>query len=257
LKLLPQIADAESLMATEPADTSRSTEKGLNAEDIDLCRRWANMPIQENRSSAIYSLDTLVKSEGSYRARQLLSARTAENIATGYYVQLGLTVEDISVSQNHGVSEDWKTFDLRVGVRPVDVKNARQSFNGNGNFVEHCVPKFKQERVSSAVVNVLGIVSTYVVDYKKYLEPGSEALVLGEVNTIDIRKLCLWAHDRFGPALDLHAIGRPQFIPGWLFEYPPEHYHQRAEVIATIRSILASCIEAETPVNAIPGWLLI
>ena len=257
LNLVPQIALAERRLATELANTSQSTEKGLNAEDVELCQHWANMAAQKNPSTAVYSLDTLVNSQGSYRARQLLSARTAEHIATAYYRQLGYLVKDVSVSQNQGGNEDWKTFDLRVGTRAVDVKNARQSFNGNGNYVEHCVPQFKQERSYSEIVNILGIVSEYVVDYKKYLGPGLEALILGEVNAVEIQKLCGWALDRFGSALDLQAIWRPHFIPGWLLEYPPEHYSHRFEEIATIPSTIASCVDAQIPADAIPGWLLI
>ena len=90
--------------------------------------------------------------------------------------------------------------------------------------------QFKQERSYSEIVNILGIVSEYVVDYKKYLDPVLEALILGEVNAVEIQKLCGWARDRFGSALDLQAIWRPHFIPGWLLEYPPEHYSAGTQI---------------------------
>lgn len=253
LDLSAQVALAESRLASELAYVSLRTEQGLDAADVELCKLWANISDLTGSISAVYSLETLVNSEGSYRACQLLSARTAEHIATNYYVQLGHTVTDVSGSQNLGGNEDWKTFDLRVDTRPVDVKNARESFNGNGNFVEHCVPRFKSERASSSAVRVLGIVSTYIVDCKNYLKPGSEALVLGEVNATDIKELCDWANHRFGPSLDLQAIWRPHFIPGWLFEYPHEHYSRRVEEIAAIPSVISSCLDVQIPADTIPG----
>lgn len=255
--LLGQIALSESRLSTELANTSLVTKKGLNAADVDLCNHWANISNTANSNSAAYYLNTLLNSQGSYRACQLLSARAAEHIAIDYYERLGHAVTDVSVSQNLDGNEDWKTFDLRVGPRAVDVKNARESFNGNGNFVEHCVPRFKQERATNAAVRILGIVSAYIADCRKYLEPYSEAVVLGEVNELEIRELCDWSKQRFGPALDLQAIWRPNFIPGWIFEYPPEHYSRRVDEIAAIPGIIKICQATKVPADAIPGWLLI
>lgn len=228
----------------------------LSDADAALCLCWdnyASYSIKKNLGSTWDQLDSLE----NYRACQLLSARSAELVMQTYYSSLGLPVEDISLKQLDGTSEDWKTFDLRVRNRLIDVKNARHSLHGNGGYIEHCIPKFKEHRATFEQVVIAGVLSTYQKEKKFYRHNPPTATILGEVNVVDVRNLYRWAKMRFGTRLDIKGIWNPGFLPGWIFEYPNEHYPKRKSAIASIDPLLRRISTSAFNPAHLPGWMLL
>ena len=241
------------------ATPSRLTPNAaLSEQDANLCLQWDNVAIAPERSSpsALHGIGDLPL----YRALQLLSARNAEKVAREYYERLGFDVVDISQSQLDPASTDWKDFDLLTSERPVDVKNARESFHGLGHFVEHCIPSFKQARRSGLRVRIAGVVSPYVTNLNAYFLTPQPATFLGEVDAEDAQAAGRWAKARFGAKLDLqglylHGTLTPGFLPGWMFEYPSQHYPTRAAAIARVGPTLRRLIECWAYSSEIPGWM--
>lgn len=195
-------------------------------QDVELCLTWA-----DSRKN-LYKFDPegftglLEKEIGAFEASRLLSARISENMAHSYYSSIGRDVKDVSLEQcNQPNSGEWKFFDLDVGY-PVDVKNARPTFNGGNRFTQHCVPRFKTTRLTSEDVKIFGVVSAYVASPKATSEGSYDTFVLGEVSKSEIQNLKQWIHRRFGSILNIEGLWDPGRIPGWLYEYPQEHYHE-------------------------------
>ena len=222
----------------------------LTEADVLLCLRWGNVNPSPSRSASS-QLDAL----RSYDQGRLLSARTAEKLAARYYEALGLKVDDVSITQLSAASEDWMDFDLLVDSRMVDVKNARESLHGGGHFVEHCVAEFKQHRQTGGGVRIAGVVSPYIRDAHPYFGRTLSATVLGEVGSNEVRALCDWATKRFQGRLEVTGLLKTGFLPGWLFEYPAEHYRSRTAAIACIDSVLSKLTDAWAYSMEIPGWM--
>ena len=187
----------------------------LDALDTKLCLAWCNIevgiPLQSSES-----LQRVLQRLGSYESCRLLSARAAERIVAAYFRDLGKDVQDMSIQQLNGSTDDWKYFDLKVADRYIDVKNSRKSLGGGGHYVEHCVPQFKCSRTDRKDVAIFGVVSPYLADPSKYFDGTLEAIVLGEVNVQDVRELFRWARSRFGKILDLAGIWGSGYLPGWI-----------------------------------------
>lgn len=228
----------------------------LGESDAELCLRWNDIVYKESPASDVTAWSKLDEID-PYRQCQILSARSAELVMQTYYCKLGFEVEDASIKQLDGASDDWKTYDLRVGARLVDVKNSRKSLHGEGNFVEHCVPKFKQLRTTGEHIVIAGVLSDYFKDPDFYQQTQQTAMVLGEVNVVEVRSLYRWARDRFGSKLDLKGIWDPGFLPGWLFEYPEAHYPRRDEAINAIEHLAWRLTGAGAFGDQLPGWLLV
>lgn len=254
--LIMKIHALASELQLAPVSNRQRSSTRINAKDAELCLYWNNTALPQIDSSENLIWDRL-KEVVRYRQCQLLSARSAELVMKNYYKKLGFNVEDVSLQQIDPVSDDWKFFDLKVGDRYIDVKNARESFNGQGHFVEHCVPKFKQDRITGEHIAIAGVLSTYISDPSDYRYHSTIAIVLGEVNILDVKNLCQWAHDRFGTQLDLAGIWKENFLPGWLFEYPPEHYPHRMNAIDAIAHLAWRLIDNGAFGNRLPGWLLV
>lgn len=252
LKLISYERDL-CFVATTP---SQSSSAPLSSEDVELCLRWNNISggVGLNESDGVW---TRFNDLDSYRQCQLLSARCAELIMQSYYSKLVSVVVDVSIQQLKESSDDWKDYDLLVGDRPVDVKNARKSLHGQGNFVEHCVPRFKEQRGTGEDVAIAGVLSEYINDPNKYRLGPTSATVLGEVNVVDVRRLFKWAKERFGAKLDLKMIWNPSYLPGWLFEYPDAHYPHRDATIKAISTLASQVVRAGAYVWKIPGWMLV
>lgn len=255
IECLEQLQQLRKILQTV-AVNERLRVSVLGDVDAALCLCWSNVspgaPVANLGSSW-----ELLKSLGNYRECQLLSARSAELVMQTYYSTIGSPVEDISLKQLDAASEEWKTFDLRVGNRFIDVKNARQSLNGNGGYVEHCVPLFKEHRVSGEHVVIAGVLSPYKKESSFYSDERPIGTVLGEVNVVDVRNLYRWAKMRFGARLDLRGIWNTGFLPGWIFEYPNEHYPRRRSAIASIAPLLRCLSESGMYSKYLPGWMLL
>ncbi len=227
----------------------------LSASDIDLCLAWANVnSVCESTDEGIRLLQEAVS---NYNACRLLSARVAELSTASFYSELGNNVSDVSMTQIEKADERWKDFDLLVGVDPLDVKNSRKSFTSPEVYVEHCIPRFKQDRKSGAEVSIVGVLSDYSPDAKKIVSGAVDCVILGQINVSEMRQLFVWMRRRFGNFLNLNGLWDTGFLPGWMFEYPAAQYQQRHSVVLRIDSLLAEIKLTSTlsDVN-IPGWLL-
>lgn len=218
---------------------------------------------------------------GEHDANRLISARLAERAATEYYKTIGLSVEDISITQLNKNNDQWRDFDILVDGKPIDVKNARKSYTSPNSYVQHCIPQFKKFRKTEVII--VGTLSEYVSFYKKinsppfwpdnFDEPFNSpsfppddfdeqinnppyCTVLGEVSISKIRKIYKWSCSRFGEILGLKGIWKPEFQPGWAFEYPPEHYRFRSDAIAKIPEVLLRFNQLGVYGDRVPGWLL-
>lgn len=254
LKVAPDLAKMLLDMQHTKGDSNQvvTTPSTSNADDIHLCLTWAGLG-----ATATQHCDpqNLIQILGDYDANRLLSARIAEHAAAAFYVALGHEVIDVSIGQIGNLNDQWKDFDLLVNGRPIDVKNSRRSFSSHDSYVEHCVPKFKLSRATGMEVSVTGILSEYST-VERLVESNSSCRILGEVSTSEIRRVYVWAARRFGSILNLDGIWKPSYQPGWIFEYPPEHYPNRKTAIADIPCLIENLKASGITNDRIPGWLL-
>lgn len=90
----------------------------------------------------------------------MISARGAEKAVIQLCQVLGYEVEDISIHQVTGKSQDWRRADIQLGSgHLLDVKNARFCVNSKV-YSEICVPAFKQKRGND--VTIVGVFSPYL-----------------------------------------------------------------------------------------------
>lgn len=244
------------------ADMSKQLEESvtvttpiIDPSDVSLCLAWSgrNVPSIEGSSAPGNLSDVL----GGYEACRLLSARMAEKAVAEYYQCLRYDVVDIAITQLHGSKcERWKDFDLLVDGHPLDVKNARQSFSSPDTYVQHCVPSFKFERQSGQDVSIAGVLSKYGTEAQ--ISAGEiSCRILGETNIAHVRRLHVWMRKRFGQLLNLDGLWTHGYLPGWIFEYPNEHYARRVAAIDYLEKILNQFkAEPGFPAKDIPGWLL-
>lgn len=197
-------------------------------DDLRLCLVWMNEAASSDHFKFDELLEKLLQAAGPYDACRLLSARRAELLVGTFYSQLGLEVRDISITQlTEPEQGDWKNFDLDVGY-PVDVKNARSTYNGKEHFAEHAVARFKNARDSRHEVRIVGVRSPYIKREHSAARGFEEpATVLGEVGLSEIERLTGWMARRFGHIVKTTTLWDPRRVPGWLFEYPDIYYCQR------------------------------
>ena len=155
--------------------------------------------------------------------KRLEWARRGEKAALLYYrTGLRRVAEDISIQQLDSLATEWKTHDLRVDGRPLDVKNVRCP--RLDRFQEHWWPDHKRDR-ERAQVAVVGSVSVPKADQSP---EGSLVLLIGEVTDSDVRRLredVNTAAKVAGLSLEIHPDRDWRYrLPGWLFEYPDDHY---------------------------------
>lgn len=254
LKLDRDLKSLLSVLRKPATSPMRSNLPILGESDYRLCFAWAGHPPNQVRNPDAASL---IRAIGYYETCRLMSARVAELTAIRYYNALGHNVEDISITQQNSapIDQRWKTYDLLVDGRPVDVKNARKSFSSANGFVEHCVPRFKHDRVSNTEVSILGVLSDYMKTDQ--IENGKgECVILGEVSVGEIRKLYRWIKKRFGNLIDLTGLWRPEYQPGWAFEYSSDFYRNRTSCIDQIKDVIQAMIRNGVEPNDFPGWLL-
>lgn len=193
-------------------------DQGLSELDEQLCLLWSN-----NRTGLAKPLG-LLQVIDDYHAMRLYSARTAEHAAVSYYSQLRFVVEDVSIHQVTGESHRWKTHDLEVDGRPIDVKNSRRSFSSPGSYSEHCVVNWKLHDRAGSSIKIAGVLSDYVTAGSYLAGYSGSAVFLGEVSREELVKTALWFQNRTNGLLQFIDITKPRYFPGWVFEYPDEHY---------------------------------
>jgi hypothetical protein len=161
---------------------------------------------------------------------RMMSARTAELAVRRYYERLGCDTIDTAIEQLGNASSRWKTCDMLVDGRPLDVKNSRRSFTSTDRYVEHCVPRWKLHR-NSRDVSIVGALSDYVsaeVLLGQAEGGGGTVVILGEVTQTEKDLLVDWFEE--DGLLKIH-LGRSQnqahFLPPWMFSYPSHLYSAR------------------------------
>lgn len=243
-----RLLDALQSTAT---DTS-GPQPALSADDYLLCLIWAggtsSIDIEVNAEELTLRL-------GDYEARRLESARAAEICVSAYYTALGHTVEDVSIGQLTEGDKRWVNCDLIADQRHIDVKNARRSFSSPDAYVEHAVPAFKLARASGAEVIVVGALSDYLLSETAEGNWVRSVRILGEVKLTYLRRLFSWMRTRFGALLNLDKMWRPDYQPGWIFEYPAQHYPHRIDAIRRIPDFFRNAAKARLPREALAGWL--
>lgn len=220
------IAEFWTKLCSRKVSSSRRLPRDLSMRDARLVMAWADMPLPSNVSIA---RDALARQLGEYQAGKLFSARIAEICAADYYRELGFNVLDVSVGQLNG-NGDWLDFDLLVGEHAIDVKNSRKSFSSPDAYVEHCIPQFKESRSRGIAVRVCGVLSDYG-RFEDIVAGNAECRVLGEVSESELKAVGSWIEGRFGSTFSLPGLWRTNYQPGWVFEYPQEHYPQREAVL--------------------------
>ncbi|MCY3641290.1 MAG: hypothetical protein OXH37_09780 [Gammaproteobacteria bacterium] len=168
----------------------------LTDEDEQLISLWRRKP----------------SNSGTDENQRLQAARKAEKAALEYYSGIGNQVDDVSIQQLHGRSGDWERFDLRAAGRPLDVKNVRCA--REDRFAEFHWKK--QKRDGGLDIPIVGVV---------WMEDSENSVVVGELDRRELsefRKLV----DTHQAEFQVLAEGRDRlrFIPGWLLEYPEDHY---------------------------------
>lgn len=253
LKVAPDLAKILFDIQQTKGDSNQLVMASSNADDIHLCLTWAG--IGATTTTQHCGPQNLIEAIGDYEANRLLSARIAEHAAAAFYEALDHEVIDVSIGQIGNFDDQWKDFDLLVNGRPIDVKNSRRSFSSHDSYVEHCVPKFKLSRASGTEVSVTGVLSEYST-VERLAESNSSCRILGEVTASEIRRLHVWAGRRFGRILNIDGLWKPNYQPGWIFEYPPEHYPSRKTAIADIPCLIENLKASGITNDRIPGWLL-
>ena len=157
---------------------------------------------------------------------RLESARRAERAAVEYYRRLGSAVADVSIQQvSRPDGGDWRTHDLTVDDRPLDVKNMRRSTVRER--LGELLWRQKCRHVGRSVedVGIVGVVSDRDAPHR--------STVLGEARRAsfdDVRTLAEDMHRLFGIEIKgtRHLSNKRHFgdekVPGWFFQYPPSHY---------------------------------
>lgn len=239
------------------AEILRHTYQDL-LEDLYRCSGRPTAVIKYSPEDVYKKLDPRDKKLAAYWAQaegkneftlaRMYSARGAEIAASRIYQSLGYIVTDVSKTQpvpgfaapERTDDDDWRVFDLKLDdERCIDVKNARTPVNSKKRYVEHCVPRFKENRSKEDVV-IAGVLSPYLsmkffVDLDEIPYSCNPVLYLGETTISAIRAL----EKRFNyPFLKISVDGN-HLIPEWSFEYPKKVYVDRDRGHQELRSYMA------------------
>ena len=221
----------------------------VGSADCQLIVGWTNQD-----SSNINSLKDLENKLSEDEIRRLWSARIGELAAIEYFKQFAKDVKDISITQIENRQKDWQTHDLSVDGLAYDVKNSRRSYSSPDSYSEHCIPGFKKERMHHSDVNILGVLSDYLTSRDISQKENGRSIILGTVNSSEIRKLCLWLDTQFSGVLETSALRTSKFFPGWIFEYSNIHQPNRTQGSeGAIEMLRGSGIEDKK--HFLPKWL--
>lgn len=189
--------------------------------------------IDENDERLIREWGNGVLKEDSYEFGRLSSARAAEKGLAKLYESHGFIVEDVSLGQlGDAANRRWQLYDLLVDGQPVDVKNSRYSSckrpDGCADYVEHCVPAFKNARWGKPVA-IAGVVSPYIPAKAAADFGNHEVQFLGEVRKEKLDQIRTYFCSDDLLVIDFRRAGRQgAFLPPWVFEYPAKFYMSMA-----------------------------
>ena len=201
----------------------------LDEDDIRLVEEWNQSP-QNNLDRK-----SLIEGESKdWELGRLLSARSAEKIATDFYQSHGKTVEDISITQiDENNNPDWRDYDLNVDGCHIDVKNSRKSRNSEDRYTEYCIPRFKTGRRTNQEVRIAGVFSPYLWAFELLDEPiehhqDREIQFLGET-TLEKQQALKSEFNDNDLVIDFAEPNRSNkyFLPPWVFDYPKYVYTER------------------------------
>ena len=226
-----------------PRETKFDRELILSDKDLKLIAMWLDINSKEiNTKKKIY----YANKRGDQDFLKFISARYAEKAALKYYKNLERDVEDLSIQQAlmQRDKQDWRTSDMRSGEHIVDVKNARRSFSSNSSFSEQYIKSFKSDDKNNPVT-YLGTLSEYITIEKELADAEAKIRILGEVTEKDIHNIESWINHKSDSyiKIDLGRKGstnrgaKGSFIPGWMFEYHPDHYQGILEIRSKIDNL--------------------
>jgi hypothetical protein len=227
-------------------------DEGLTDTDEALCRAWANIG-----SGLLRETRTLPEIIGDYHAMRLYSARIAEHTAIKYYGQLGYSVTDVSIHQVSRQSDRWRTHDIEIGGAPIDVKNSRRSFSSPSNYSEHCIANWKLKDRTGLPVRIAGVLSDYVTIQSYAAGKSGTVVFLGDVSLEQLDRVSKWFEARTDGKLHFLGLTKPKFFPGWVFEYPREHYGPIEVGSDEISSAIAEAISNGMAIDDLPRSLLL
>ncbi len=226
---------------------------------------YVNIDDQDLQLTALWQQD---KSD-NHEYNRMLSARLAERVAITFYRNVGFNTEDISIHQLNSLSEDWKTHDILLdGTIPVDVKNARTPVNNKHCYVEHCVPRLKENREKKFVL-ITGVISPYCRFDKGHYHDMEDIRVLGETDQKSIEKIQQqYSSNIFEIKILSSRVNYPpnsrrtnNTIPPWVFDYPGVFYSSYDKLATSICRLDASKIPSQNHarkfdlVNSIPFFI--
>jgi len=220
----------------------------LSPRDIQLALAWSESPDLKATINSANIEDKVIQGEYSkhWELGRVLSARAGEKATMEFYQKHGCVVKDVSISQiAQEESSDWMLCDLRVSGKPVDVKNSRASHQNKNNYVDHCVPRFKQRRADQQPVEIAGVLSPYLWPCS-ILRPedtpdgwNTSITFLGTTNleTINSLKLEFEIPEVFEIELTRSGGDSSQFLPPWVFSYPEFLYRKRDCALSAISQL--------------------
>ena len=177
----------------------------LSEEDRKLICYWSNT------SKYAEIPESIVK--------RLESARKSELATIIYYRKLGSKVQDVSIGQAIGnplYQNDWKTHDLVVDGKPLDVKSTRRTFRGIES-VEYFINKTKRDKTNYEI-GYTGVTSKVVKDGVV-----GSSIVTGECHLSELTALKNCCAELY-PNFFEFSGGWSKRIPVWMFEFPDIHY---------------------------------
>ena len=194
----------------------------LDEDDIRLVEKWY---LSQEKLDGRSLIDVINDDPKDGDSGRLLSARSAEKIATDFYQSYGKAVEDISITQideSNNPDSYWRDYDLNVDGCHIDVKNSRRSQKSEDRYTEYCIPRFKTERRTNQEVRIAGVFSPYLWAFELLDEPvehhqDREIQFLGET-TLEKQEAL---KREFNGDLVYFSEPRPlskYFLPPWIFE---------------------------------------
>lgn len=230
----------------------------LDDNDIRLALRWYGVDQTLSKEQIIKKFDKKEK----YEIARMLSARTAEKAVINFFERM-LTgeIKDVSISQlNNSVSQsEWKQYDILADGIPYDVKNSRRTRLNDSNYVEHCIPHFKEARGTD--IKIIGTLSHYLsaeelLDHDQIFGFRHTSIrILGCTDLATIEKLkAHFETDTF--RLEFYRPQREEyFLPSWVFDYPPAYYSKRESALRQMMETVSLDDWVQSHRNPIPFYL--
>lgn len=235
----------------------------LDNRDIQLTLKWCADERRQKPLIRFISREQLVREHGdNYDLARMLSARAAEKAVVQFMRDMHFgEIKDVSITQlDDSIASDmWKQYDILADGIPYDVKNSRRTRLNPSNYVEHCVPHYKEIR--GREVKVAGTLSHYLWA-KELLDHSSLSLirqtsirVLGFTDKSTVTKLNAY-FEKESFRLEFRRPNRGEyFLPAWVFDYPESFYSQRNDALGQITRMVGLEDWLQSQYNPIPVYL--